>query len=29
LRAVEDLALEGKLSTKEEALEYVVRHFVR
>lgn len=29
LRVVEDLALESKLSTKEEALEYVVRHFVR
>ncbi|MCM2321779.1 MAG: CCA tRNA nucleotidyltransferase [Oligoflexia bacterium] len=29
LRTIEDLALERKLSTKEEALEYVVRHFVR
>lgn len=29
LRTVEDLALEHELSTKEEALEYVVRHFVR
>jgi tRNA nucleotidyltransferase/poly(A) polymerase len=29
LRAVEDLALERKLATKDEALEYVVKHFVR
>jgi poly(A) polymerase len=29
LRTVEDLALEHKLGTKEEALEYVVRHFVK
>jgi poly(A) polymerase len=29
LRAVEDLALEGQLRSKEQALEYVVRHFVR
>jgi poly(A) polymerase len=28
LRAVEDLALERKLKTKEDALEYVVKHFV-
>jgi poly(A) polymerase len=28
LRVVEDLALERKLSTKEEALEYVLKHFV-
>jgi len=28
LRAVEDLALERKLRTKEEALEYIVKHFV-
>jgi poly(A) polymerase len=29
LRAVEDLALEHQLNTKEEALEYVLRHFVK
>ena len=29
LRVVEDLALERKLQTKEEALEYVVKNFVR
>ncbi|MCM2278800.1 MAG: CCA tRNA nucleotidyltransferase [Oligoflexia bacterium] len=29
LRTIEDLALERKLATKEEALEYVVRHFVK
>lgn len=29
LRVVEDLALEKRLHTKEEALEYVVRNFVR
>ena len=29
LRTIEDLALERKLSSKEEALEYVVRHFVK
>lgn len=29
LRVVEDLAFERKLSSKEEALEYVVKHFVR
>ena len=29
LRVVEDLVLERKLATKEEALEYVVRYFVR
>lgn len=29
LRTVEDLALEKKFASKEEALEYVVRHFVR
>ena len=29
LREVEDLALERKLTTKEEALEYVLRNFVR
>ncbi|OFZ55737.1 MAG: hypothetical protein A2428_00105 [Bdellovibrionales bacterium RIFOXYC1_FULL_54_43] len=29
LRAVEDLALEKKLHTKDEALEYVVKHFVK
>jgi poly(A) polymerase len=28
LRIVEDLALERKLTSKEEALEYVVKHFV-
>jgi poly(A) polymerase len=28
LRTVEDLALERKLTTKEDALEYVVKHFV-
>ncbi len=28
LRTVEDLALERKLTTKDEALEYVVKHFV-
>lgn len=28
LKAVEDLVLEKKLKTKEEALEYVVKHFV-
>jgi poly(A) polymerase len=29
IRIVEDLALERKLSTKEEALEFVIRNFVR
>lgn len=29
LRTVEDLALEDQLKTKEDALEYVVKHFVR
>ena len=29
LRAVEDLTLERKLKTKDEALEYVVRNFVK
>jgi poly(A) polymerase len=29
LREVEDLALEKQLSTKEEALEYVIKTFVR
>lgn len=29
LRTVEDLALERQIHTKEEALEYVVKHFVR
>jgi poly(A) polymerase len=29
LRTVEDLALERRLRTKEEALEYVVKHFVK
>jgi poly(A) polymerase len=29
LRTVEDLALEGKLKSKEEALAYVVRHWVK
>jgi poly(A) polymerase len=29
LRAVEDLALEHQLNSKEEALEYVLRHFVK
>jgi poly(A) polymerase len=29
LRVVDDLTLEKKLSTKDEALEYVVKHFVR
>ena len=29
LRVVEDLALERKLTSKEEALEYVVQNFVR
>jgi poly(A) polymerase len=29
LRAVEDLALEGKLVDSEQALEYVVNHFVK
>lgn len=29
LRTIEDLVLEDKLKTKEEALEYVVKHFVR
>jgi poly(A) polymerase len=29
LRVVDDLRLEKKLSTKDEALEYVVKHFVR
>jgi poly(A) polymerase len=28
LRVIEDLALERKLASKEEALEYVVKHFV-
>lgn len=29
LRTIEDLAMEKKLASKEEALEYVVKHFVR
>jgi poly(A) polymerase len=29
LRTVEDLALEHRLNSKEEALEYVLRHFVK
>lgn len=29
LRAVEDLTLEKKLLSKEQALEYVVQHFVK
>lgn len=29
LRAVEDLALENKLKTKDQALEYVLKHFVK
>ncbi len=29
LRTIEDLALEKRLFTKEEALEYVVKHFVK
>jgi len=29
LRTVEDLALEGKLTDSEQALEYVLKHFVR
>lgn len=29
LRQIEDLTLEGRLTTKEGALEYVVRHFVK
>lgn len=29
LREVEDLALERRMSTKEEALEYVIQHFVK
>ena len=29
LRFIEDLTLEGKIRTKEEALEYVVRNFVK
>ena len=29
LRTIEDLAMEKRLHTKEEALEYVVKHFVR
>lgn len=29
LRVIEDLSLEGKLHSKEEALEYVVRNFVK
>lgn len=29
LHTVEDLALEGSLKTKDEALEYVLQHFVR
>jgi poly(A) polymerase len=29
LRKVEDLAMEGELTSKEQALEYVVKHFVR
>ena len=29
LRAVEDLTLEGKLSSSDQALEYVLQHFVR
>ena len=29
LRVVEDLAFEKKLTSKEQALEYVIKHFVR
>src|SRR5262249_30816921 len=29
LRTIEDLALERRLRSKEEALEYVIRHFVK
>ncbi len=29
LRDIEDLALEGRLKSKDEALEYVVKHYVR
>ena len=29
LRVIEDLAIEGKLDSKEQALEYVVQHFVK
>lgn len=29
LRVVEDLAIEQKLTTKEQALEYIVQHFVK
>lgn len=29
LRVIEDLALEKKIRTKEEALEYIVKHFVK
>jgi poly(A) polymerase len=29
LRTIEDMTLEGKLRSKDEALEYVVRHFVK
>jgi poly(A) polymerase len=29
LRTIEDLAFEGQLRSKDEALEYVVRHFVK
>lgn len=29
LRTIEDLALERKLQTKEQALEYVIQHFVK
>ena len=28
LRVVEDLALENRLTSKEEALEYVIKNFV-
>jgi poly(A) polymerase len=28
LRAIEDLAFEGKVTTKDQALEFVVKHFV-
>ena len=29
LRNIEDLALEQKLNSKEEALEYVIKHYVK
>ncbi len=29
LRVIEDLSLENKIKSKEEALEYVVRNFVK